>query len=172
MRYIGAVGRGRSAAPSGNPRVQQTPLGTALDTDGRRNSEALLTDALSSTVGLVGSSGNIATSYTYQPFGATTTSGAGNTNSYQFTGRENDGTGLYFYRARYYSPTYQRFLGQDPTGFESGTANLYSYAAEAPTHFVDPLASDHAGKNAPVGVAEAQEARYKKGRRKIEPGAV
>ena len=37
-----------------------------------------------------------------------------NANPYQFTGRENDGTGLYFYRARYYSPTFQRFIAQDP----------------------------------------------------------
>jgi YD repeat-containing protein len=71
----------------------------------------LLADALGSTIGLVGSGGTIATNYTYQPFGATTAGGAGNTNTYQFTGRENDGTGLYFNRARYYSPTLQRFIG-------------------------------------------------------------
>jgi hypothetical protein len=34
--------------------------------------------------------------------------GSANANSYQFTGRENDGTSLYYYRARYYSPTAQR----------------------------------------------------------------
>jgi hypothetical protein len=45
-------------------------------------------------IGLVGSGGTIATSYTYQPFGATTMGGSGNSNPYQFTGRENDGTGL------------------------------------------------------------------------------
>jgi RHS repeat-associated protein len=33
------------------------------------------------------------------------------------TGRENDGTGVYFYRARYYSATFQRFIAQDPIGF-------------------------------------------------------
>jgi YD repeat-containing protein len=46
-----------------------------------------LTDALGSTIGLVGSGGTIATSYVYQPFGATTTSGSTNSNTYQFTGR-------------------------------------------------------------------------------------
>jgi YD repeat-containing protein len=55
-----------------------------------------LADALGSTVGLVGSGGSIATNYTYQPFGATTVGGSVNGNSYEFTGRENDGTGLYF----------------------------------------------------------------------------
>jgi YD repeat-containing protein len=42
----------------------------------------LLADALGSTIGLVGSGGTIATNYTYQPFGATTAGGAGNTNTY------------------------------------------------------------------------------------------
>jgi hypothetical protein len=63
-----------------------------------------LRDALGSTVGLVGSAQSVATSYTYRPFGSTTVSGSANGNICQFTGRENDGTGLYFYRARYYSP--------------------------------------------------------------------
>jgi len=85
----------------------------------------LVADALGSTIGLVGSGGTIATSYTYQPFGATTAGGAGNTNTYQFTGRENDGTGLYFYRARYYSPNFRRFIAQDPIGFTGGDPNLY-----------------------------------------------
>jgi RHS repeat-associated protein len=91
-----------------------------------------LTDALGSTVRL-GS-----TSYTYQPFGATTVVGS-NANSYQFTGRENDATGLYYYRARYYSPTFQRFIGQDPIGFRGGDTNLYGYAANQPTGLIDPL---------------------------------
>jgi RHS repeat-associated protein len=65
-------------------------------------------------MGLVGAGQSIVTNYTYQPFGATTAAGSANTNSYQFNGRENDATGLYFYRARYYSPTFQRFIAQDP----------------------------------------------------------
>jgi hypothetical protein len=58
-------------------------------------------DALGSTIGLVTANGGpIATSYKYEPFGATTLGGASNTNPNQFTGRENDGNGLYYYRAR------------------------------------------------------------------------
>jgi len=96
----------------------------------------LLAHAVGSTIGLVGSGGTIGTSYTYQPFGATTVSG-GNSNPYQFTGRENDGTGLYFYRARYYSPTYQRFIAQDPIGFAGGV-NSYAYVGDDPVDFRDP----------------------------------
>ncbi len=98
----------------------------------------LLADALGSTIGLVGSSPSIATSYTYQPFGATTSVGAANTNPYQFTGRENDGTGPYFYRARYYSLTFQRFIAQDPLDFRAGDANLYAYVLNDPASFRDP----------------------------------
>ncbi len=74
---------------------------------------SFLTDALGSTVALTNSSGSINVGYAYEPFGNVTMSGSNN-NPYQFTGRENDNTGLYYYRARYYSPTYQRFVGQDP----------------------------------------------------------
>jgi RHS repeat-associated protein len=99
---------------------------------------AFLSDALGSTVGLVNSAGGVGTSYAYQPFGATTVSGT-NGNPYQFTGRENDGTGLYFYRARYYSPTFQRFIAQDPIGFRGGDANLYAYVFNDPVNLLDPL---------------------------------
>ncbi|MBF6568526.1 MAG: RHS repeat-associated core domain-containing protein [Candidatus Binataceae bacterium] len=99
---------------------------------------SFLTDALGSTIGLVNAGGSIATSYIYDPFGATTVGGTSNANSYQFTGRENDGTGLYFYRARYYSPTFQRFIAQDPLGFASGDANLYVYVSDDPADLTDP----------------------------------
>lgn len=56
----------------------------------------------------------------------------------QYTGRENDGTGLYFYRARYYSPALQRFVNEDPLEFEAGDINLYSYVSNSPTNYTDP----------------------------------
>jgi RHS repeat-associated protein len=89
-------------------------------------------------VALVDGSGAVQTQYTYEPFGATATSGAGSTNPAQFTGRENDGTGLYYYRARYYDPRYERFLSEDPIGFGAGDVNLHAYAFNAPTKFRDP----------------------------------
>jgi RHS repeat-associated protein len=114
------------------------------------STSTLLADALGSTIGLVGSSPSIATSYTYQPFGAVTTGGASNSNSYQFTGRENDGTGLYFYRARYYSPTFQRFIAQDPIGLAGGDVNVYGYAGESPVIFVDRLGLQPAAGSVPL----------------------
>jgi RHS repeat-associated protein len=37
-----------------------------------------------------------------------------------YTAREDDGTGLYFYRARYYDPVMKRFVQSDPIGLAGG----------------------------------------------------
>ncbi len=96
-----------------------------------------LTNALNSTVAMTDASGNVTAQYQYDSFGASVISGA-SSNSLQYTGRENDWTGLDYYRARYYSPNLQRFVSEDPIGFGPGQENLYGYAANAPTRFVDP----------------------------------
>jgi RHS repeat-associated protein len=107
---------------------------TRTDGSGTRT---MLVDALGSTLELADASGTLQTHYSYEPFGATTTSGATNTNAAQFTGRENDGTGLYAYRARYYSPQLQRFVAEDPLGFGGGL-NVYAYVDNRPADLVDP----------------------------------
>ena len=106
------------------------------DSGGARS---LLTDILGSTQALMDSAGTIQTSYAYQPFGATTVSGQTNGSVYQFTGREDDATGLYYHRARYYSSSYQRFVSQDPLGFGGGDANLYAYIGNDPVDWNDPF---------------------------------
>ena len=73
------------------------------------------TDALGSTLALTNDTGAVTTRYSYDPFGKTTVTGTSN-NAFQYSGRENDGTGLYYYRARYYSPMMQRFISPDPSG--------------------------------------------------------
>jgi RHS repeat-associated protein len=103
------------------------------------NPSTLLTDALGSTVALTDGTGTVQTEYTYEPFGAVTTTGAGNSNAYQYTGREQDGTSLLYYRARYYSPTLQRFISEDPIGLSGGDNNLYAYVSNNPLRLRDPL---------------------------------
>ncbi len=97
-----------------------------------------LTDGLGSTVALANSSGAVQTQYTYDPFGATTSTGSTSSNTYDYTGRQQDSGGLYYDRARYYSPSQQRFISSDPIGFGGGDANLYRYAAGSPTNLTDP----------------------------------
>src|SRR2546427_4190869 len=97
-----------------------------------------LADASGSTVALTDSTGTAQTQYTYEPFGNTTVTGPASTNAFQYTGRENDGTGVYFYRARYYSPVYQRFIAEDPLGYAGGDINVYAYSYDSPMNFRDP----------------------------------
>ena len=96
-----------------------------------------MADALGSTIALTDANGTTQTQYSYDPFGSTSTSGAASTNSYQFTGREFDVAGLYYYRARYYSPVTGRFISEDPLGLAAGI-NEYSYADGDPNLFRDP----------------------------------
>jgi RHS repeat-associated protein len=100
-------------------------------------SRTYLTDALGSTLALLDATGTVQTQYTYDPFGQTTVGGEASTSPTQFAGRENDGTGLYFNRARYYSPGLQRFISEDPAGFAGGM-NPYAYADNNPVSFTDP----------------------------------
>jgi RHS repeat-associated protein len=97
-----------------------------------------ITDALGSVLALTNSSGNVTTQYSYDPFGGTTTAGSINSSVFQYTARENDGNGLYYYRARYYSPTLGRFISEDPLGFSGHTVNVYEYAYDNATNLVDP----------------------------------
>jgi len=122
-------------SPSANMLMGGTDR-TFMRTDASGSSH-FFTDALGSTLGLTNSSGALSTQYTYEPFGQVTASGAASSNSSQFTGRENDGTGLQFYRSRYYSPALQRFISEDSIGFSGGDTNLYGYVFNSPTNFTD-----------------------------------
>jgi len=100
-----------------------------------------LAEALGSSVALTTSGGTAATTYTFEPFGRTEASGTPSGNPVQYTGRKDDGTGLYYYRARYYDPIRSRFVNEDPIGFFGGT-NLYAYARSQPTGLTDPFGLD------------------------------
>ena len=95
------------------------------------------TDALGSVIALTDDTGAVKTTYTYDAFGNTTISGESSDNPFQYTGRENDGTGLYYYRARYYSPELQRFISEDPIGLVGGI-NKFVYTENNPIRYKDP----------------------------------
>jgi RHS repeat-associated protein len=96
-----------------------------------------LLDASGNVVALTDSSGNTQVSYGYEPYGKSSQIGS-DTNSQKFGGREDDGTGLFYYRARYYLAGCGRFISEDPMGLMMGS-NLYAYAGGDPIDFGDPL---------------------------------
>ncbi len=97
----------------------------------------LLTDALGSVLALTDDAQTSQTIYGYSPYGEQTQVGENSANSLQYTGRENDNTGLYFYRARYFDPQLRRFITSDPIGLAGGI-NPYAYVGNRPLSFVDP----------------------------------
>jgi len=105
-----------------------------------------LQDGLGSITHLTDKTGKLIEQYTYDPYGKPSIfDGVGNPltqsafgNRLLFTGREYDAeTGLYFYRARYYSPAVGRFLQRDPLGYFDGP-NPYTYVKNNPINLTDP----------------------------------
>jgi len=96
-----------------------------------------LTDALGSIIAQTKPDGTVQNKYGYTPYGQVAKDGDDKGNPHQYTGRENDNTGLLFYRARYYMPSCGRFISEDPIGLRGG-ANFYAYVNGDPVNLVDP----------------------------------
>jgi RHS repeat-associated protein len=98
-----------------------------------------LRDGLGSTVALVGEDGSIQRTFSYEPYGKSVVTGLATTSSPQrFTGREDDGFGPLYYRARYYDPALGRFISEDPAEFDADL-NLFAYVGNGPTNNTDPF---------------------------------
>lgn len=95
---------------------------------------------------ILNSSGAVVASYAYDPFGGTLSStGTLNQPIRYSTKLYDEGTGLYYFGHRFYSPQLGRWLSRDPLA-EMASINLYRFAANNPlTHF-DPFgAADNGG---------------------------
>ena len=94
-------------------------------------------DRLGSTRLLTDSSGNIAATYTYDPYGNTTATTGTVTNPLRYAGAYTDPeTGLIYLTNRYYDPSTGQFLNVDP--LVGLTHAPYSYAADNPVNNTDP----------------------------------
>ena len=122
--------------------LDETIARVAINASGNKDaaqSRIYMTDALNSVIAQLGDddSASLQNSYAYSPYGQTTTVGPDSTNNpIQYTSRENDNTGLYFYRARYYDPVLKRFTQSDPIGLAGGL-NTYSYVGGNPLSYTD-----------------------------------
>jgi RHS repeat-associated protein len=107
--------------------------------------KTLLTDALMSVIAQANDDQSIANFYAYSAYGEAASLGPDGGNSLQYTGRENDGSGLYYYRARYYDPVLKRFISEDPITLAGGL-NIYAYVGGGPTGFTDPYGEQKKSK--------------------------
>jgi RHS repeat-associated protein len=111
-------------------------------------------DETGSVISSTDSSGNLLSTSTYSPWGE---SSSVNGTEFGFTGQRLDPeTGLYYYKARYYSPTIGRFLQPDPIGYASGSLNLYEYCYSDPVNLSDPLGLTPVGDNSSSSPASSR----------------
>ncbi|MBU7010470.1 MAG: RHS repeat protein, partial [Theionarchaea archaeon] len=115
-----------------------------------------MNDHLRSTRMITDENGTPLTSVKYYPFGKSYQY-SGSEESYLFTGKERDLTGLYYFGARYYDPETGRFLARDPYTFlpddpRTGASteeraqwlmnpqrfDRFSYAGNNPLKYKDP----------------------------------
>ena len=101
-----------------------------------RNRTAM-TDALGSVVSHLRGDASIETTAAYSVYGESAKSGTAPLGSSGYAGREDDGTGLAFYRARFYDPTLKRFVSEDPIRLDGGI-NAYMYVGGDPAKLIDP----------------------------------
>lgn len=93
-----------------------------------------------STVMLSNAARSVVTTYHYGPYGETTDAGAGN--PFRYVGRRFDEeSGLYYWRARYYSSNIGRFLQSDPVGYKDDM-NLYAFVGNDPLNRTDPTGTE------------------------------
>ena len=100
-------------------------------------------NAQGSVVATTDAAGSLRASTYFRPFGTAIARSAGTTPTrLGFTGKLADvDLGLIYFGARYYDPTYGRFVSVDPADFSQDdllSFNRYSYANNSPFRFGDP----------------------------------
>lgn len=120
----------------GSTRFIYGPDGLPIEQTGSAGTFYFVHDQIGSTRTLLNSSGTVAGSYTYTPYGVPTHTGTAST-PLQFSGQYTDAeTGLVYLRARYYDPATAQFLTVDPLVSMTGTP--YAYVVGNPLNDSDP----------------------------------
>jgi RHS repeat-associated protein len=96
----------------------------------------LIPDIQGSVIASIDSSSGALSKIGYLPYGKSAAAPA----PFGYTGQRIDPEpgGLYYYRARHYSPVWGRFMQPDPVGYGAGS-NLYAYVGNDPVNLIDPF---------------------------------
>jgi RHS repeat-associated protein len=110
-------------------------------TDTAGNAAYYTFSAVGNTSELTSTTGSVLNQYAYDPFGVSLGKTEEVANPFQYVGEYgvmDEGSGLESMRTRFYQGESGRFIQQDSFGIRGGF-NLYAYANNAPTVWIDPL---------------------------------
>ncbi|WP_166362084.1 calcium-binding protein [Pseudomonas akapageensis] len=99
-------------------------------------------DAIGSTMGLTNTNGAYVNQYRYMPFGESLSTSETVANPFEYVGQwgvMDEGNGLDFMRARFYSSDTSKFISNDPLDIYGSLLNLTNYAMNNPVLLNDPL---------------------------------
>jgi RHS repeat-associated protein len=110
--------------------------------------------AIGNTSELTNSAGAVVNSYAYDPFGISLGKSETVPNPFEFVGEYgvmNEGNGLEFMRARFYSSCVGQFITDDPYGILGGDVSFRRYVGNNPLAMIDPAGLAGYVLNQPMG---------------------